>query len=510
MKIRPVAILLTSMLCCASADSADGPNLKQSNPTNSRLSNSTGTENDPPKGSSPNNLETTASVNGRDLNQAANWPLERVELTDGRTFSGLIRSQNNGQIVLVVVQRPPGRPMYLVVRRWPLESVAKVHSLLPDEQSVLAERISRFKSRGLEEVREMTGLQLKRGGEDGPDWNYEQGPWFQLESWTDEEMTRRAIVRIEQVFAAYSEILPVRNKPVRPLKILLYGSMRDYNGYLKEQDYRLENPAVFNAKSNVLAAGSELSRYAQQLADVRGKHLAVKKKYEKMASAMPEQLSKLSKDLETAGVAVAERKTAVIAAQRQWEKELAEVIRSIASFERDNTAKFEQVTQQMFTRLYHEAFHAYLESFVYPHDKYDVPRWLNEGLAQIFEEGILEVGTLRLDMPSTKRLKALQADLRNTARLPLAELLAADGQSFLVAHPTTVETSQRYYLYSWGLAYYLAVREPVLETAALNRYVERSAEAGSPVIRFEGLVGMPLHEFEHKWRKEMLEIKPAK
>ena len=44
----------------------------------------------------------------------------------------------------------------------------------------------------------------------------------------------------------------------------------------------------------------------------------------------------------------------------------------------------------MFARAYHESFHAYLENYVYPHDHYDVPRWLNEGLAVMMEGGILD------------------------------------------------------------------------------------------------------------------------
>ena len=64
----------------------------------------------------------------------------------------------------------------------------------------------------------------------------------------------------------------------------------------------------------------------------------------------------------------------------------------------------------MFVRLFHEAFHAYLENYVYPQTDHDVPRWLNEGLAQVFEGGQLESGSLRLDAPDTARLKLLQED----------------------------------------------------------------------------------------------------
>ena len=44
----------------------------------------------------------------------------------------------------------------------------------------------------------------------------------------------------------------------------------------------------------------------------------------------------------------------------------------------------------MFRRLYHEAFHAYLDNYVYESPGYEIPTWLNEGLAQVFAAGLLE------------------------------------------------------------------------------------------------------------------------
>jgi hypothetical protein len=160
-------------------------------------------------------------------------------------------------------------------------------------------------------------------------------------------------------------------------------------------------------------------------------------------------------------------------------------------------------------RLYHEAFHAYLENFVYPHEQFDVPRWLNEGLAQVFEEGLLELGTLRLDAPGRKRLMALQADLAGNTPLSLPDVLMADAQTFLVYHRTEAQTSQRHYLYSWGLAHYLAVREPILESARLDRYVKGASLQSDSVARFEQLVAMPLAQFEQRWRADMLALKPS-
>src|SRR6516225_9397706 len=57
-----------------------------------------------------------------------------------------------------------------------------------------------------------------------------------------------------------------------------------------------------------------------------------------------------------------------------------------------NDGLFKEATRHLFQTLYHEAFHAYLVNFVYPPEDGEAPRWLNEGLAQIFETAIVEAG----------------------------------------------------------------------------------------------------------------------
>jgi hypothetical protein len=448
---------------------------------------------------------------GFDPVAAAQWPLERLELKGGRVLQGLILPQQPGgrpgELAIVIVQRPRGRPMHLVVLRYPQQSVVKVDRLSADERALLIDRIERFKNRTAEELADRSKLELKRGEGDGPRWSYDAGPWFRLESLTDEAMTRRMIVRTEQMFAAFSEILPVRATPKQPLRVALYGSMREYGDFKKKLGGRFENPAFYLPQLNLLAAASELSAYANRLKEVARNHAAIRAQYDQKSAVLPAELRKLGDDLEKKGVTPTERKAMIMAAQRQWKEELDDVRRRMDAIERSNSAQFELVTKEMTKRLSHEAFHAYLENFVYPHEEHDVPRWLNEGLAQVFEEGLLEVGTLRLDAPGGKRLAALQADLRSPSPLTLAALLTADQGAFMVSHESDAPASERHYLYSWGLAHYLAVREPILETSRLDRYVDRAHANRNPIERFEALVGMPLSQFEAKWREEMLALK---
>ena len=217
-------------------------------------------------------------------------------------------------------------------------------------------------------------------------------------------------------------------------------------------------------------------------------------------------MKRLADELRANGVPDAQIKEEMGLRRKSWKVELEAMLAKITEADRRNLAKFDDLTTQMFRRLYHEAFHAYLDNFVYPHAEFETPRWLNEGLAQIFESGQLEDGALRVDAPDRDALRQLQADLAGRQPLSLAAILSAEEKAFLVTH--AAGSSGRHYLYSWGLAYFLTFQHNLLGGGALDRYVARDAAQLDPVARFEQLVGQPLPEFERRWREYMLQLKP--
>ena len=179
---------------------------------------------------------------------------------------------------------------------------------------------------------------------------------------------------------------------------------------------------------------------------------------------------------------------------RLQEKEFGDAREKILVTERANTKKFELATLRLFQTLYHEAFHAYLANFVYPPNEFEVPRWLNEGLAQIFETPTLDGNELFVGHPDGNRLARVQTDLRKGEWLPLVDLLKAGADSFLVNHAGDQELSDRYYLASWALAYYLTTERKKLGTPELDRYATalRKPET-APISAFEQFVGTRLN-----------------
>jgi len=63
---------------------------------------------------------------------------------------------------------------------------------------------------------------------------------------------------------------------------------------------------------------------------------------------------------------------------------------------------------------------------------------------------------------------------------------------------------------AWGLAFHLAILEPVLAPTSLAAICEPVAagDESARVVEFERLVGMPIEEFDKAWRRRMLGVRP--
>jgi hypothetical protein len=439
---------------------------------------------------------------------AGDWLLEHVTLLDGKTYDGLVASEGPAVIEFVEVHRPRGKPMFLVVRPIYRKAIKSWVRLTPEEQEVLRGRLEKYKQRALIEGRRMEDLTLSETRENGVLlWNY-RGRDFTLESTADEPMTRRVIVRLGQIFTAYRQLLPPRQAAQDRVHIRVFGASDQYRVALGEFGLPIRNPAVYLPEDNLILAGSDLNRFSAELAQVNREHRQIKQQFDAQMAEAPARLKHLGDDLKANGVPTASRLRIVLAEQKKWDDQRRGLQRKIAALDRKNAAKFNEVGGQMFRRLAHEAFHAYLETQVYPRQAHDVPRWLNEGLAQTFEAGLLEADTLRIDTPNLVALASLQNDLQGPRPLELAEVLNAGSQTFLAAHAGDGQSASRLYYYSWGLAYYLAFDQGVFGTPRFDAYLSPAAGV-SAVERFETLVGMPLDAFQTQWREAMLALKPS-
>lgn len=428
--------------------------------------------------------------------------LERITLKDGTVYEGVLQSRNREEIEFVEIFLRPGAAMSAAVRILGPSQVRHYVALPENKRQTLLKHVERLRHRFAIEAGNLQRISLVEASpESSHAWEY-TGTWFQLTSTADEESTRRCVVRIEQVFRAFGQMFPTTATTHRPLRIVLYGSVDEYQTAMRTLGIEIENLAFYAARERTIFAGAELVSYSQRLRDIRAAHQQTLDNLASDEAKFRAQLKTYSDKLAAQGYGREQIKEELALRNAAWKRERLLLERQISETDRRNDATFATVTERMFKRLYHEAFHAYFADHVVTGQSRTVDRWLNEGLAQIFEAGQLDGDMLRIDAPNATALAQLQRDLASSDPLPLPELLLSTDQDFLAAH--TQITANRHYAYAWGLAYYLAIEKQWITPDSLATF--QSAPDQQKLHRFEALVGKPIGEFEREWHAAMLSL----
>jgi hypothetical protein len=417
--------------------------------------------------------------------QPDGWKLDAVRLKNGRTIQGLLVEETpTGVRFRYVVQRPGSRTVIFPPTTIARAEIDRVERLDERDRQTLLARVKAVESAGRDEADLLAALELEKVAWDKPgkgEGLAYQADQFVLRSNARADIVRRVALRLEQVYAAYARFLPPRQPAAQPTTLLLVRSLPEYHEMLKGRGRDLRNPAVYDPVANQVLCACDLERLGEQLEQVRQKHQRILERLDEEEA----ELKKQFKDRVPAHLL-----QPITATRKQ-----------IADVNRQNEARFERATRRLFQILMHEAFHAYLANFVYPPAEAEVPRWLNEGLAQIFETALIEAGELRIGHADPERLKRAKAAAAAGKAVPLAELLRAGPREFLVGHVSDQAGSDRYYLASWALAFYLTFERRLLGTPALDRYVHALKRGEDLLDSFRTLVGQPLAEFEPAYRR---------
>jgi len=448
----------------------------------------------------------------------AAWKLEAVELVDGRRLEGLVvdGADTDADIGFVQVVRSPGRPMYLI--SWgsvPAERIRSIRRLPAADHAVLVSRVQAFRDRRDIRLRAETDVRLLRDGED-ESWRY-SGGWFTLKSTADPRLTREAIVRLEQVFGALETLVPVGRPPADEskekahgtgrLQVRLCGSSAEYRRLQEGLGLRGGHPAFYVPSKRLLVAGSDMPAIIEQQGIAAENLAAAEQRYASIDGTLEEGVRRLAADLERQGIPGGKRAEIVQRARSRWEREKEEALAQIESARRENRLGMESARNDFYSWLVHEAWHAHADG--QGADLTPLPLWLDEGLAQVFETAPLEAGELRLDAPDPVRLALLQELLRGSAPPTVADVLVAGQDQFLVGHAGSADSSRQAYLMAWGLAFDLALLQPVFSPRSLAALQRKAGPQGPDAVRqFEQLAGMPVGRFEAAWRRRMLALRP--
>src|SRR5205085_3434050 len=118
------------------------------------------------------------------------------------------------------------------------------------------------------EKERMEGLALEetKGG-----WRY-TSDYFTLTSNAPEEIVRRAALRLEQIYVAYSRYLPPRHKGGAPTAVLLLTDQAEYQKQRTASKQQFLNLAFYEPDGNRIVCYSDLQQLGQRLLAVKTHH----------------------------------------------------------------------------------------------------------------------------------------------------------------------------------------------------------------------------------------------
>lgn len=424
--------------------------------------------------------------------QNGEWKLDVLRLRNGKVLKGLLVEETPDGVRFQCVRQSPGKRTFVFSPAvfFPAE-IDRIDKLAPRERDELTTRLKALDSSGDGERQRMSDLELQAApwGDQPRGGLAYRSEQFELVSNANDEIVRRAAVRLEDIYAAYTSHLPPRSPNSKPTRIVLVESVAEYQKMVKDGGTNILNPAFFDRTHNQVYCASDLQKMGKDLALMREAFAERRKDLDSLEAELDKLYGK--------------GKVPV-----SFRQPILESRRKLVAAAAANEQAFGQATQHLFQVLYHEAFHAYLDNFVYPPEQTEIPRWLNEGLAQIFESAIVEAGELRVGHADENRLTRAKNCLRGGGLVPLADLLRAGPREFLVQHGGDKQAADRHYLTAWALAFYLTFDRHLLGTNRLDRYATDTKRGADPLEAFQLLIEQPLPEFEKSFQQYLANLRP--
>lgn len=421
------------------------------------------------------------------------WKFEVLHRKTGLTFYGLLISESPSQLVFKCIVRKPGSPTLVFTENFEKSTISKIERLPEPERILLAAKLDALAKERERLANTLRSLDPKSlAGKNPVEYvRLEKTTWptnsksnaysyasqyFTLLTNSRPEMAQLAAIQLEQVYSAYARTLPPRRINIKPTTILLTNSVEEYQALLKTRAINIKNPAYFDINKNQIICGSDLDRLINSQEEISLFHGKALQELQKKET----DLKQLYKNKVPPDLAAS----------------LLENRKKIKQADDGNLEMIQKERKRLFERLYHEAFHAYLSCAVFDPREGEIPLWLNEGLAQIFEAAVFEIGELRIGHADKTRLESVKLALNQNALPSIKDLLTAQPALFLVYHPSEKETSQRMYFASWALAFNLAFKQKILGKPVLDDYAKALKSGANPIACFEKLTGKPLQDFE--------------
>ncbi len=450
---------------------------------------------------------------------AAGWR-DIIILKDGDEHRGLIVSEDDDAVAFDLVMSGASVTRTLTMRtRIAREKIKEVRRLTDDQRSAARSHIENAKRQEERDARGEQDIRVEQTFWDSKDKKQRiparmvELEHFVIEANTDEDFLRKAAHRLGKVFDAYKRHFGVDRNAAKKVRVVIFNSMGQYYGSI---DNAVKNPAFYAPALKLVAAGCDMAAYRAAIDEVRRRLAELRKQLDAEQARIDKARAEVRtivdgyhRQIHTAGSATPRGKALmdlVRRAERRWqiqvmkyERPLKDIKRKISEVNRRNERIFDERARHMLRTLYHEGFHAFLDQFLFDEElAKKVPRWLNEGLAQYFEEARVEGSRLVLGQENRPKIAFLRKACREGKLVPMPKMLTAGAEDYLVKDTSDIENSTKHYLQAWCLIHLVSEQGGVTKVA-LEKFVRAVAGGTEPMAALPGLTGMTNAELKELW-----------
>lgn len=151
---------------------------------------------------------------------------------------------------------------------------------------------------------------------------------------------------------------------------------------------------------------------------------------------------------------------------------------------------------QTFITLQHEGFHQFAWNFL----GHELPAWMNEGLAQYFEDAIIIGQRMMIGLANTRRIEIVRDAIKHRRTIGFSTLLNLNAQQWGELLNRDPDGSALLYAQSWSLTFFLIHGDDGKYQQALGKYLQLVSDGHDSVAAFRLTFGSEdLSPMERRW-----------
>ncbi|QDU32987.1 hypothetical protein KS4_10260 [Poriferisphaera corsica] len=153
--------------------------------------------------------------------------------------------------------------------------------------------------------------------------------------------------------------------------------------------------------------------------------------------------------------------------------------------------------------LQHEGFHQFTWNYI----GNNLPVWMNEGLAQYFEDAVITDGTLRTGLADINRTKLVKLMVRSNHFLPFPAIMDMSHDDWSKILSSDPDQASRLYAQAWSMVYFLIHHDDGRNASNVNKYLAALNSGDNPKDSFEEIFSSDRGHLQRQWQRFALTMR---